>query len=310
MIVRFDEVETPILNPRHGGATARPFITHHNDLGEDMYMRVAPELNLKTLVVGGMNRVYEIGKQFRNEGIDTTHNPEFTSIELYAAGWDYHDLMSMTEDLISSLVKEITGGYIVRIGERDVDFTPPFQRFDMMKELKARVGIVTADDMSSEEYRMYLVRECDRLDVTCSAPQTTARLLDKLVGKYVEPLCVNPAFIINHPQVMSPLAKYHRDNAQLTERFELFVTGTELCNAFTELNNPRVQRGLFEAQAKDKDMGDDEAQLLDEEFVRALEHGLPPTAGWGMGVDRLCMMLTGNESIKEVITFPPIKDSG
>ncbi|XWV24747.1 lysine-tRNA synthetase [Tupanvirus deep ocean] len=314
----FVEVETPILSVKVGGANAKPFITYHNDLKSKMYMRIAPELYLKQLVIGGLEKVYELGKQFRNENLDRTHNPEFTSIEIYQAYADYHDMMSMVEELLSTLVLKITGSHKIKydlvdssgiVKQVEIDFTPPFQKLDLMNDLQ-RVGGFTfppevLENLSSDETRQFLIKICDERKVLCSEPRTIPRLLDKLVGEYLEPLCTNPTFIINHPQIMSPLAKYHRDNKSLTERFELFIVGREFANAYTELNDPVVQRLCFDKQALDKASGDSEAQPTDDDFVRALEYGLPPTGGLGIGIDRLVMLLTNQSAIKEVITFPP-----
>ncbi|XP_039066838.1 lysine--tRNA ligase, cytoplasmic-like isoform X1 [Hibiscus syriacus] len=310
----FLEVETPMMNMIAGGAAARPFVTHHNELNMRLYMRIAPELYLKELVVGGLDRVYEIGKQFRNEGIDLTHNPEFTTCEFYMAFADYNDLMELTEKMLSGMVKELTGGYKIKYHANgldndpiEIDFSPPFRRLDMVEELEKMANLNIPKDFSSDEANKYLADACAKFEIKCPPPQTTARLLDKLVGHFLEETCVNPTFIINHPEIMSPLAKWHRSKPGLTERFELFINKHELCNAYTELNDPVVQRQRFAEQLKDRQSGDDEAMALDETFCTALEYGLPPTGGWGLGIDRLAMLLTDSQNIKEVLLFPAMK---
>ncbi|KAM0890820.1 hypothetical protein ACQ4PT_026807 [Festuca glaucescens] len=309
-----DQVETPMMNLIPGGASARPFVTHHNDLNMDLYMRIAPELHLKQLVIGGLDRVYEIGKAFRNEGIDLTHNPEFTTCEFYMAYADYNDLMDLTETMLSSMVRELTGSTKIKYHANgadnppiEIDFTPPYRRIDMMQELKSVAGLDIPVDLSSDEANEYLAATCAKYGVKCSPPQTTARLLDKIVGHFLEATCVNPTFIINYPEIMSPLAKWHRSRSGLTERFELFINKHEVCNAYTELNDPLVQRQRFQEQLMNRQLGDDEAMALDEAFCTALEYGLPPTGGWGSGIDRIAMLLTDSQNIKEVLLFPPMK---
>lgn len=312
----FIEVETPMMNMIPGGASARPFITTHNDLKMQLYMRIAPELYLKMLIVGGMERVFEIGKQFRNEGIDTTHNPEFTTCEFYWAYCDYNDLMEISEQMLSEMVKSITGSYILKYHTEgkdkpeslvEIDFTPPFKRIPMMKGLEERLGVEMPTDLYSAEANEFFKKLCAERNVKCTLPHTTPRLIDKLVGEFLEVECTNPTFIIDHPQIMSPLAKYHRSTAGLTERFELFINQHELLNAYTELNDPKIQLEAFEDQAKQKDQGDIEAQFVDMDFVKSLEYGLPPTGGWGIGIDRLTMLLTDTCTIKEVLLFPAMK---
>jgi len=325
--LNFIEVETPMMNMIPGGATARPFETYHNELDMKLYMRIAPELYLKTLVVGGMNRVFEIGKQFRNEGMDMTHNPEFTTCEFYWAYADYYDLMEVTEDMLSKMCHAIHGDTKIqyhpdgtdteegRAKTIEIDFSKPFKRIPMMKglqealksKLPKKAKWPKNTELHTPESNKFFDDLCKKCEVDCANPRTTARLIDKLVGEFLESKCKNPTFIIDTPTIMSPLAKWHRSEPGLSERFELFANYHEVINAYTELNDPKVQLKCFEDQAAAKDAGDLEAQHIDQAYVHALEYGLPPTAGWGLGIDRITMLMTDSDNIKEVMLFPAMK---
>lgn len=306
----FIEVETPILCPRLGGANAQPFITTHNELDIDLFLRVAPELYLKQLVIGGLPKIYELGKQFRNEGIDATHNPEFTSLEVYSQYSDYNDMLLLTERLLSELIYSIKGSLIIEYQGQTIDFTPPFRRYDIWTDLQQAGGFTfPSDDIDSLPFRNFLISLCVERNITCYEPLTTARLLDKLISCYLEPLCINPTFLMNHPQIMSPLAKPLTNggnaNQMLTERFELFVNRFELANAYSELNDPELQKKCFLKQFEDKQKGDAECPDIDNSYIKALEYGLPPTGGLGIGIDRLLMICTNQSVLKEVLTFLP-----
>lgn len=313
----FIEVETPMMNIIPGGAAARPFVTHHNELKLDLFMRVSPELYLKKLVIGGLDRVYEMGKQFRNEGIDLTHNPEFTSCEFYMAYADYNDIMEMTEELLSGLVQQMFGTDTVtyrpnKRGEGveavEMSFKRPFRVISILDELNSKLGLsLDGETIESGEALDALLKACEREKLSIEKPHTLTRVLDKLIGHVIEPQCISPTFLKDHPVAMSPLAKTHRSRPGLTERFELFMNCKEICNAYTELNSPIEQRERFVQQAKDQNAGDDEAMMTDEDFCVALEYGLPPTGGWGIGVDRLVMYLTNAANIRDVIFFPAMK---
>ncbi len=302
----FTEVDTPVLSTKFGGATAKPFITRHEHLDIDMYMRIAPELYLKQLVIGGLDRVYEIGKQFRNESLDATHQCEFQSLEFYMAYADYNDLMCMVEELLSGILMMTNSGLLLPYGTDDVlNFKTPYKRIHILNELEHQTGEKFDHvDFTSIEFESFLNDICLRNNVECPEPRTIARMLDKLIGHFIEPMCINPTFLTNHPMVMSPLAKHDRSDPRLSERFELFVNGMELVNAYTELNCHLTQERAFTVQQVDKGMGDAEIPLPDEDYIEALRYGLPPTGGCGIGIDRLLMFLTNKSSIKDVILFP------
>ncbi|MBQ2527016.1 MAG: lysine--tRNA ligase [Bacteroidales bacterium] len=296
------EVETPILQSIPGGATARPFITHHNALDIDMYMRIANELYLKRLIVGGFSGVYEFAKDFRNEGMDKTHNPEFTCMEIYVAYKDYKWMMEFVEKMLEKIALEVNGTTKVMIGENEVDFGGTYRRLPILEAIKEYAG-VDVKGMGVDELRAV----CKKLGVEIEPSMGVGKLIDAIVGEYVEKNLVQPTFLTDYPVEMSPLTKRHREDPTLTERFELFVCGKELANAYSELNDPVDQLERFEAQAALKSNGDDEAMFIDYDFVRALEYGMPPTSGLGMGIDRLTMFMTGQSTIQDVLFFPMMR---
>jgi lysyl-tRNA synthetase, class II len=296
------EVETPILQPIYGGASARPFVTHHNALNIPLYLRIADELYLKRLIVGGFEGVYEISKNFRNEGMDKTHNPEFTAMEVYVAYKDYEWMMSMAEDLLSTICQAVHGTSTVLVGDKEINFTAPFARVSMMSAIAEKTGV---DVLTLSRDEVLQVCRNHGVDVAGNAPWS--KLVDELFSSLVQPELIQPTFVIDYPVEMSPLAKAHRTKQGLVERFELYINGAEVANAFTELNDPLDQRKRLEEQAKQRADGDDEAMVVDEDFLFAIETGLPPTAGMGIGIDRLVMLLTNNDSIRDVLFFPTMK---
>ncbi len=296
------EVETPILQPIPGGAAARPFLTHHNALNIPLYLRIANELYLKRLIVGGFDGVYEFSKDFRNEGMDRTHNPEFTVMELYVAYKDYNWMMDTTEALLEKVAIDANGTSKVTVGENEIEFKAPYARLPILEAIKIHTGVDVAgmDEVALRETAKKLGLEVDDT-------MGVGKLIDEIFGEKCEHHYVQPTFIIDYPKEMSPLTKEHRDNPALTERFELMVNGKELANAYSELNDPIDQRERFEDQLKLSEKGDDEAMFIDHDFLRALEYGMPPTSGIGIGIDRLVMLLTNNSSIQEVLFFPQMR---
>ena len=303
--MNYIEVETPVLNTIAGGAAARPFITHHNTLDIDMYMRIATELPLKRLIVGGMERVYEIGRIFRNEGMDPKHNPEFTTVELYQSYADFHDMMDIAEGILSGAAKEILGTYEVEwLGEK-IDLTPGWRRLTMVDAVKEYMGLdfgAITDDAEA-----VAAAEARGVELADAAERTWGNALYACFDQRVEEKLIQPTFITMYPVEVSPLTKRSPEDPRLTERFELFVCHSELANAYSELNDPIDQRQRFQKQVEQRERGDDETEMMDEDFLTALEYGMPPTGGMGMGIDRCVMMLTGNDTIREVILFPTMK---
>ncbi|MCY3972970.1 MAG: lysine--tRNA ligase [Candidatus Dadabacteria bacterium] len=297
----FLEVETPVLHPVAGGAAARPFVTRHNALGMDLFLRVAPELYLKRLVIGGLERVYEIGRVFRNEGVSTRHNPEFTMVEFYQAYADYGDMMAIMEEMLSALVSAVSGGMKISFDGNELDFTPPWKRIDIHDSLREKYGEgILSDDAA-------LFKEADALGV--GHDNVRGKAIAGIFEETVAAKLKDPAFVFGFPLDVSPLARASDSRPEIADRFELYVNGWEIANAFSELNDPEEQRKRFEAQAERKREGDDESHDTDEDFLAALEHGMPPTAGAGIGIDRLVMLLTGSTSIREVLFFPHMRPS-
>ncbi|MGL4631185.1 MAG: lysine--tRNA ligase, partial [Leadbetterella sp.] len=296
------EVETPILQPIHGGASARPFKTHHNSLDIPLYMRIANELYLKRLIVGGFDGVYEFGKMFRNEGMDRTHNPEFTALEFYVAYKDYNWMMNLTEEILEKVALAVNEDTKVIYGENEIDFAGPYPRISIVEAIEKYTG-VNVENHTEQELRV----KCQEWGLDVSDKVGKSNLIDEIFGEKVESNLIQPTFIIDYPVEMSPLTKKHRSKEGLVERFELFVNGKELANAYSELNDPLDQRARFEDQLKLAERGDEEAMAMDEDFIRALEYGMPPTAGIGIGIDRLTMIMTNNASIQEVLFFPQMR---
>jgi lysyl-tRNA synthetase class 2 len=296
------EVETPILQSIPGGAAARPFITHHNALDIPLYLRVANELYLKRLIVGGFDGVYEFAKDFRNEGMDRTHNPEFTQMELYVAYKDYMWMMDVTEEMLQKICRDVTGSGQVQFGENVIDFEKPFRRLPIFDAIKEYTGIDV-----SEMDEIDLMGVCKKLHIEVDESMGKGKLIDEIFGEKCEGHLIQPTFIMDYPVEMSPLTKKHRDNPNLTERFELIINGKEIANCYSELNDPIDQRERFEEQAKLMERGDDEAMFIDQDFLKSLEYGMPPTSGIGIGIDRLVMLLTNNSSIQEVLFFPQMR---
>jgi lysyl-tRNA synthetase class 2 len=301
----YTEVETPMMQPIPGGALAKPFKTFHNALGMDLYLRIAPELYLKRLVVGGMEKVYEINRNFRNEGISSEHNPEFTMLEFYEAYCDYNDMMNITEELIHMLSLELTGKQEVKYGEHEISFKKPWKRIKFMDALSKYSGLTSS--------RLNHKKDIIEFASDISGEETSisyGKALDVIFDKYVKPNLIQPTFVINPPKEISPLAKASRDNPDEAERFELVIAGMEIANAFSELTDPKEQKKRFLQQAQEREKGDEESHVLDNDYVQALEYGLPPTGGDGIGIDRLVMIFTDRHSIREVILFPLLRPKG
>jgi lysyl-tRNA synthetase class 2 len=302
----FLEVETPMMQPIPGGALARPFVTHHNALDTDLYLRIAPELYLKRLVVGGLERVYEIGRVFRNEGIDTKHNPEFTMLEAYQAYSDYREMMELMEGMVAEAAGQALGTTRVEWEGEEIELAPPWRRVSLMASIEEHTGVEGSRLGEAEEAR----RVCEELGLPCEPGMALSTMINNLFEGFVQPKLVQPTFVMDYPTAISPLAKACPERPELAERFEPFAGGLELGNAFSELNDPEEQRRRFEEQARRKAGGEAEAHPMDEDYVRALEYGLPPTGGIGLGVERLVMLLAGASSIRDVILFPQMRPGG
>ncbi|MDD5288717.1 MAG: lysine--tRNA ligase [Dehalococcoidales bacterium] len=299
----FIEVDTPILQPEAGGATAKPFVTHHNALDRDLYLRIATELHLKRLIIGGFERVYEMGRIFRNEGIDTKHNPEFTTLESYESYADYNDVMNRVEEMVSTIAQEVLGTTSVKFGDMPIEYKPPWQKVTLRDAINQYSGIDFVQYPNADLLRAKMKEKGIEVD-----PQKNwAHLVDELLSTFVEPKLIQPTFLLDYPVSMSPLAKRKPGQERVVERFEAFAGGMEIANAFTELNDPLDQRERFVQQAKERQQHDEE-ETIDEDFLLAMEYGMPPTGGLGVGIDRLVMLLTGNQSIREVILFPQMKE--
>jgi lysyl-tRNA synthetase class 2 len=296
------EVDTPVLQSIPGGAAARPFITHHNALDMALYLRIANELYLKRLIVGGFDWVYEFSRNFRNEGMDRTHNPEFTILEFYTAYKDYFWMMEMTEQLLEKAAIDVTGNTNVTVGDKSISFKAPFKRIAIFDAIEEKTGF-DLSRMNEEQIRSV----CKQMHIHADASMGKGKMIDAIFGEYCEKHFIEPTFIMDYPVEMSPLTKKHRDKQGLVERFELMINGKEIANAYSELNDPLDQRERFEEQVRLMERGDDEAMFIDNDFLRALEYGMPPTSGIGIGIDRLCMLLTNQASIQDVLLFPQMR---
>jgi len=300
----FLEVETPVLQPSAGGALARPFITHHHALDQDFYLRIALELHLKRLIVGGFDKVYELGRTFRNEGVSTRHNPEFTMLESYEAYADYNDVMAMLEEMVATISQEVLGSTEIKFGGNTINLAPPWQRLDLRQAINKYSGVDFEEHPDADSLRSKM----QGLGMEIDPQKDRGRLIDELLATFVEPNLIQPTFLIDYPVDMSPLAKAKPGRDRIVERFEAFVSGMEIANAFSELNDPIEQRKRFEEQLVEREGDEEERWAIDEDFLLALEYGMPPTGGLGVGIDRLVMLLTGQQSIREVILFPQLKE--